>query len=145
MYLSPINIPQDNDPATGGVVGCIIMFNMAMACHAKGLSANQSKSSSWLTKAKKIYALSYGLTESEGMETVHNFLVPSILNNIGMVEKRLNPFSNEASKEYFEHLLAFLVLWQGTHTLSPQRLEGCLSNMIVELNILSGPITAPVA
>ncbi|GKY97754.1 hypothetical protein MPSEU_000733600 [Mayamaea pseudoterrestris] len=117
-YNRPINLvatpaAYSSDPLVNAtVVSSIILFNLALVYHLKGLEGSDDTSRSRLLSAQSLYTKSRALLEEAGFSSyqscghpVVDILIMAILNNQGQLTFSLLDY--EQSQKFFDCLVVF--------------------------------------
>jgi hypothetical protein len=161
VYLHPMRVEEDlsqYDRATFPLsCSLICIFNLAVTSHARAIQTiDRGLSFSRLNAAKKLYELSYTmfLMQEGDMHIEMMFVALAILNNVGVVHKQMQRTTSiQEAHQCFEQLLSCFIYsmrggFEPNEMYMPSRrasLDGFLSNIIRELNILKPAVTAPSA
>jgi hypothetical protein len=134
----------------------ICLFNLAVTSHTRAIQTiDRGLAFRRLDAAKKLYELSYNvfLMQEGDMHIEMMFVALAILNNVGVIHKQMQRTTSiQEAHQCFEQLLSCFIYSRGGFGpnemyVSSRRasLDGFLSNIIRELNILKPAVTAPSA
>jgi hypothetical protein len=145
LYTGPVylsEVPRSSEEESIISLSFIIMFNLALCHHMKGVSnEDEALSQRTLAIAKKLYELTFQMQTQE-VET-NLLLTSALLNNLSLVHKALG---NQHEAEQCEHvLLSTLVLIVDMGGLTPPEsandLAGFLGN-VMHLIMRQSPVAS---
>jgi hypothetical protein len=134
LYRTTISIPADVEMSyrESVLVSCMTIFNLAIAYHLRGDHVS-------LTRAMKLYELSFNLQRDQQMENNILFTL-AIVNNLGLVHQQL--MDEKSAGKCFEHVLSTLMYLTDCGQASECHLDGFFHNVT---GIVSQPSVAPAA
>jgi hypothetical protein len=155
-YDKPINLiatagAYSSDPlVNASIVSSIILFNLALVYHFKGLEGSDDVSRSRLMSAQSLYTKAGSLLDEGGFSSLQScghpvvdILTMAILNNQGQLSFFL--FDYEQSQKFFDSLVVFCSTVSPQDTEDGALLEWHMSAFLVNAITLQQPTHASAA
>ena len=132
ILLSTTQHPRNQDTETWELLSYVVMYNMALACHLKGMEEQENSSirNRFLVSSATLYKQARTILEARSGFEVSILHEMAISSNLGHIYLTLG--DEDQAKPYFEHLLSVILCvvdCGGDATIADTTLDGFFCNV----------------